>query len=136
MCPVTDDARPLSTTVFVRGLAVAARIGLHAHEEGRDQPLIVDADLEIETDGWSRLADTVNYERVGVHARAIAERGHIGLVESFAHRLAVACLAEPRVVRVRVRVEKPLALAPHASAAGVEIVLCRDYVAAGRGAAP
>ena len=116
-----------STTVFVRGLSVNARIGVYAHEEGRDQPLVVDADLEIDTDGWTRLSDTVNYERVGVHARAIAEAGHIGLVESFAHRLAVACLAEPRVVRVRIRVEKPLALAPHASAAGVEIVLARDY---------
>jgi dihydroneopterin aldolase len=116
----------LSTTVFVRGLTVNARIGMYAHEEGQDQPLIVDADLSIETHGWSRLSDTVNYERVGVHARAIAEAGHIGLVETFAHRLAVACLAEPRVVRVRIRVEKPLALAPHASAAGVEIVLARD----------
>ena len=116
-----------STTVFVRGLSVAARIGMYAHEEGRDQPLVIDADLEIETEGWTRLSDTVNYERVGVHARAIAAAGHIGLVESFAHRLAVACLAEPRVTKVRIRVEKPLALAPHASAAGVEIVLTRDY---------
>ena len=115
-----------STTVFVRGLSVNARIGVYAHEEGRDQPLLIDADLLIETDGWARLSDTVNYERVGVHARAIAAAGHIGLVETFAHRLAVACLAEPRVRRARIRVEKPLALAPHASAAGVEIVLTRD----------
>ncbi len=105
---------------------VNARIGVYAHEEGRDQPLVIDADLTIETDGWTRLSETVNYERVGVHARAIAEAGHIGLVETFAHRLAVACLAEPRVIRVRIRVEKPLALAPHASAAGVEIVLSRE----------
>ena len=115
-----------ATTVFVRGLSVDAHIGLHAHEKGRHQPLIVDADLTIETDGWARLSDTVNYERVGVHARAIAQAGHIGLVETFAHRLAVVCLAEPRVTRVRIRVEKPLALAPNASAAGVEIVLARD----------
>lgn len=116
-----------STTVFVRGLSVEARIGMYAHEEGRHQPLVIDADLTIETDGWTRLTDTVNYERVGVHARAIAAAGHIGLVETFAHRLAVACLAEPRVTRVRIRVEKPLALAPQAAAAGVEIVLTRDY---------
>ncbi len=116
-----------TTTIFVRGLTIAAFIGLHAHEKGHHQPLIVDADLTIETDGWARLSDTVNYERVGVQARAIAEAGHIGLVETFAHRLAVACLAESRVKRVRIRVEKPLALAPRASAAGVEIVLTRDY---------
>lgn len=122
-----------STTVFVRGLSVAARIGVYAYEEGRDQPLVIDADLAIETDGWSRLSDTVNYEQVGEHARAIAGAGHIRLVETFAHRLAVACLAEPRVTRVRIRVEKPLALAPQASAAGVEIVLTRGYDRDGMG---
>ena len=130
---MADRKSKISTTVFVRGLSVAARIGVYDHEEGRDQPLIIDADLEIETHGWSRLSDTVNYERVGVHARAIAEAGHIGLVETFAHRLAVACLAEPRVVRVRIRVEKPLALAPHAAAAGVEITLAEDYDPLGQG---
>jgi len=119
------DVQAISTTIFVRGLSVSANIGLYAHEQGLTQPLVIDADLHIETDGWSRLSDTVNYERVGLHARAIADAGHIGLVETFAHRLAVACLAEPRVIRVRIRVEKPLALAPHASAAGVEIVLGR-----------
>ena len=132
---MTDAAPRASTTVFVRGLSVSARIGLYRHEQGREQPLIVDADLEIETAGWSHVSDTVNYERVGVHARAIARAGHIGLVETFAHRLAVACLAEPRVFRVRIRVEKPLALAPHAAAAGVEIMLARDYIGASQGAA-
>lgn len=115
-----------TTRIFVRGLTVQARIGVHAHEHGRDQPLIVDVDLDIDTAGWKALADTVNYEKVAAHAQAIAGAGHIGLVESFAHQLAVACLAEPRVLRVRVRVEKPLALAPRAAAAGVEIVLVRD----------
>ena len=72
------------------------------------------------------LSDTLNYEMIGEAARAIAAEGHIGLVETFAERLAHACLADPRVTRARVRVEKPLALAPHAEAAGVEITLVRD----------
>jgi dihydroneopterin aldolase len=46
-------------------------------------------------------------------------------VESFADRLAQACMADSRVTRARVRVEKPLALAPDAVAAGVEIVVER-----------
>ena len=40
-------------------------------------------------------------------------------------RLAEACLQDARVTRARVRIEKPLALAPHAVGAGVEIVLQR-----------
>ncbi len=118
-------ARILVTKVFVRGLAVEAEIGVHAHEQGRRQPLIVDVELDDAAAGWRALADTVDYETIARRARAIAAAGHIGLVESFAERLARACFEEPRVLRARVRVEKPLALAPHAAAAGVEITAVR-----------
>ena len=115
----------LTTRVFVRGLAIDASIGVYPHEQARTQPLIVDVEMDVAATGWRALSDTVNYEHVLAHARAIAASGHIGLVESFAWRLAQACLEEPRVERVRVRVEKPMALAPHAAAAGVEIVDAR-----------
>ncbi|MEO8813307.1 MAG: dihydroneopterin aldolase, partial [Caulobacteraceae bacterium] len=82
----------VTTTVFVRGLTVEAEIGVHGHERGRRQPLIVDVELQIDTNGWRALTDTVNYEAVAAHARTIAASGHIGLVESFAERLARACL--------------------------------------------
>ena len=117
--------RRVMTKVFVTGLKVEAQIGVYAHEKGRNQPLIVDVELDVPASGVERLADTVNYEIVGEAARQIAASGHIGLVETFAERLARACLIDPRVTRARVRVEKPQALAPHAAGAGVEIVLVR-----------
>ncbi len=46
-------------------------------------------------------------------------------MEAFAERLGQMCLEDERVTRVRVRVEKPLALAPEAAAAGAEITLTR-----------
>ncbi len=113
------------TKVFVRGLEVEARIGVHPHEKGRRQPLIIDVELDVATDRWRKLSDTINYETIADHARAIAGKGHIQVVESFAQRLAAACFTDPRVLKARVRVEKPLALAPHASAAGVEITAVR-----------
>ena len=117
----------VSATVFVRALTVEVEIGVYTHEHGRRQPLIVDVELEIDPPaaGWRSIGETVNYERVGEHARTIADAGHIGLVETFAWRLAQACLAEPRVLRVKVRVEKPMALSPNALAAGVEIAVQR-----------
>jgi dihydroneopterin aldolase len=111
-----------STRVFVHGLAVEAEIGVHSHEQGRRQPLVVDVDLDIAGEPWRSIRDTVDYEKIGAHARRVAEAGHIGLVETFAWRLARACLAEPGVVRARVRVQKPQALAHEAASAGVEIV--------------
>jgi 7,8-dihydroneopterin aldolase/epimerase/oxygenase len=130
MSPVTDPAasppRFVSAKVFVRGLTVDAEIGVHAHERGRRQPLIVDVELDVAAGGWRSIGDTVNYERIVRHARDLADGGHILLVETFALRLARACLSEPSALRARVRVEKPHALAPQAQAAGVEIVLERD----------
>jgi len=113
------------TKVFVTGLKIEAEIGVYKHEIGRAQPLVVDVELDVPTAGAERLADTLNYETILTSARGIAAEGHIALVEAFAERLARACLADPRVTRARVRVEKPLALAPDALGAGVEITIVR-----------
>lgn len=124
--PVPEvQGRVVMTKIFVTGLKVEAEIGVYTHEKGRAQPLVVDVELDVPTAGASRLADTVNYETIGQFARAIVAEGHIQLVEDFAERLARACLTDGRVMRARVRVEKPLALAPHAAAAGVEITVVR-----------
>jgi dihydroneopterin aldolase len=115
----------VTTKVFVRGLEVRAEIGVYERERGITQPLVVDIEAEVEAAGWRHLEETVNYETLAAHAAAIAAGGHIGLVETFAQRLAEACVAEPRVREVRVRVEKLRALEPAAAAAGVEIIARR-----------
>jgi dihydroneopterin aldolase len=120
------DLRTVMTRVFVTGLKVQAHIGVHAHEQGRTQPLSVDVELDVPSAGAERLADTLNYETILSAARTVAAEGHILLVEAFAEQLARACLADERVTRARVRVEKPLALAPDAAGAGAEIILVRD----------
>lgn len=120
-----SEAQVIMTRVFVTGLTVQAEIGVYRHEIGKVQPLVVDVELDVPTAGAERLADTLNYETILEAAQAVAAEGHIALVETFAERLARACLADARVTRARVRVEKPLALAPHAVGAGVEITLSR-----------
>lgn len=122
---MTAGTQVVMTKVFVTGLQVQAEIGVYRHEVGRMQPLVVDVELDVPTAGAEKLADTLNYETVLRAAQDLAAQGHIQLVETFAERLARLCLADPRVTRARVRVEKPLALAPHATGAGVEITLVR-----------
>ena len=118
--------RTVMTKVFVTGLKVQAEIGVYKHEIGRVQPLVVDVELDVPTAGAERLSETLNYETILEAARAIAGAGHIELVETFAERLGRACLADPRVTQARIRVEKPLALAPDAGRHGVEITITRD----------
>ena len=120
-----NPARVIVTKVFVRGLKVEAWIGVYDHEHGRQQPLVIDVELDIAASHCEQLGDTVNYETILQAAQGIAAEGHIDLVETFAERLAQACFDDSRVTRARVRVEKPLALAPHAAAAGVEITAVR-----------
>ena len=118
-------ARILATKIIVRGLALLAEIGVHDHERGRRQALVADVELDVVGCAGPALEDTINYENIVQQAHAIIAQGHVLLVEDFALRLASACLGDPRVRRVKVRVEKPEALAPHAAAAGVEIVLAQ-----------
>jgi dihydroneopterin aldolase len=118
--------RVTHTKIFVRAMRLEAYVGVYAHEQGRTQPLVVDVELDVAVAGFRRLEDTLNYETIVATAKALAAEGHIGLVESFAERLAGALLADQRVTRARVRVEKPEALAPAAAAAGVEIIAVRS----------
>ena len=110
--------------VFMRGLELEAEIGVHPHERGRAQPLRVDVEAELAPGAVEAIADTLNYETLRALALALADRGHIELVESYADDLAGAVLRNTAALRVRVRVEKPQALAG-AQAAGVEVVLSR-----------
>ena len=125
--PVDGQKTPriVGATVFVRAIRVDAEIGIHDHEYGRTQPLIVDVEMTIDATGFEHISDTINYETIVAKARAVAAEGHLKLVERYAQELAYACLEDPRAKRVRVRVEKPEALAPAAEAAGVELVVER-----------
>lgn len=121
--PLSEPRRE-GLKVFVRGLRLQAGIGVYEHEQGRTQPLVLDVELDLGARPVEGIADTVNYETVAAAARAIAAAGHVGLVETFAERLALACLEDPRVQAVRVRVDKPEAL-PCAEAAGCEVAYGR-----------
>jgi dihydroneopterin aldolase len=109
--------------VCVRELVVQAEIGVYEHEHGRSQPLVIEVELDLSAEHFEHIADTISYETIAQHARAIAAAGHMKLVETFAERLGRACMEDPRVRAARVRVSKPEALAP--AMAGVEIRLER-----------
>ena len=120
-----DAARRLRL-VFVRGLALQARLGIYPHEKARPQRVIVGVELAVADEsaptsvGPDDLRRVVDYESVVRAARATAEDGHTLLVETLAERIATAALADPRVRAARVTVEKPDAF-PDAATVGVTI---------------
>lgn len=118
------EPRRLGLKVLVRALKVDASIGFYDHEHGRLQPLVVDVELDLGAGPVERLTDTLDYDGVARIVRDLAAGPHIVLIETFAERTALACLADPRVLAVRVRVEKPGAI-PDAAAAGCEVAYAR-----------
>lgn len=115
------------TRIFVRGLMVEAEVGVYAHEKGARRPLVVD--LEITVDPAVRaehdqLSETIDYDTLVSHARAVASGEHLHLIETFAEMVAERLLSDPRVTASRVRVEKPGAV-PGAACSGVEVVRVR-----------
>ncbi len=118
---MSDAVLRLTTlAVFIQGLTLDAEIGLYEHERGRTQPLSVDVELQLSAAVTHDIHDAVNYESLAAKARALAAAGHVELVETFAERLAAACLEHPRALQARVRIRKPEAIAG-ADAAGVEL---------------
>jgi 7,8-dihydroneopterin aldolase/epimerase/oxygenase len=105
-------------TIFIAGLEMQARIGVHDHEHGRTQTLLFDIEFGLDPAIRDDLADTLDYETVVQLVNRVLGDGHIQLVETVARRVADALRYDLRVKDVVVRVTKPTAL-PGAGAAGV-----------------
>jgi 7,8-dihydroneopterin aldolase/epimerase/oxygenase len=116
--------------VFIRDLVLFASIGVHPHELKAPQRVRINLELAVEDDGAAKLSRAavgadelsrvVDYEALAQRVRAIVAQGHVRLVETLAERLAETCLADARVRRAMVRVEK-LDVFSDAASAGVEI---------------
>ena len=107
--------------LLIKDLTLKARIGIHPHER---EPQRVRINAEVEILGDPRpigddIANVISYEDLVARIKDMIGAGHINLVETLAARIADICLADPRAVRVFIRVEK-LDIEPGA-AVGIEI---------------
>ncbi len=120
------DADRKLRLVFVRGLELQARLGVHAHEKVAPQRVIIGVELAVDDDaaphgvGEDDLKRVVDYEYVVEAARAVARAGHVLLVETLAERIATLSMKDHRVRNVRVTVEKPDAF-PDVATVGVVV---------------
>jgi dihydroneopterin aldolase len=109
--------------VFIRDLVAGCYLGVHSHEKGSRQRVRVNLDLGVRDDGppeGDSIHEVVCYEDVAEGLRRLLAGPHVNLVETLAENIARFCLEDPRVLSVRVRLEK-LDVFPDAAAAGVEI---------------
>jgi 7,8-dihydroneopterin aldolase/epimerase/oxygenase len=109
--------------VLIRDLVLPCEIGVLRREQGAQQRVRINLDLAVREEPRpieDDLRNVLCYDEIVSGVRAIVAAGHVNLVETLAERIAAMCLADQRVVRVRVRVEK-LDVYPDAASVGVEI---------------
>ena len=117
------EAQPGVYRIFIRDLVLSCSIGVHDWEKLAPQRVRVNVDVTAREPRAALEDDidkVVSYEDLVTGIRGIVAEGHINLVETLAERVAAICLADPRAVIVRVRVEKPDVVVD-AGGVGVEI---------------
>lgn len=117
------DATRSVRHVFVKDLILDSSIGIYDHEKVRTQKICVNVDLSVteETSPLNHDYDNVVcYEEVVKGIQNIVNSGHVELVETLAEKIADMNLIDPRVIAVRVRVEKLEAI-KNTKSVGVEI---------------
>ncbi|MEM7651978.1 MAG: dihydroneopterin aldolase [Pseudomonadota bacterium] len=127
--PHEQTSSPIITgRVFVRDLLLPARIGVFPQELDREQMIRLSLDLEVTPDALPDNDDqtaVVRYDQIVAQAKSVIAEGHIGLVETLAHRLADICLEDPRVLSATVTVEK-LQAVPQSASVGVTMTRRRN----------
>lgn len=109
--------------LLIRDMIVEMQIGAYDDERGKTQKVRIN--IVAEPSIWpdashDNLNETISYDMIVQHVWKVTRAGHIHLAETVAERIAAACLTEPAIRKVTVRVEK-LEIYPFAIP-GVEIV--------------
>jgi dihydroneopterin aldolase/D-erythro-7,8-dihydroneopterin triphosphate epimerase len=114
--------------IDIKDLHLRTIIGINDQERRNRQDVLINItlDTDMRAAGSSDdIDDAVNYRTITKQVIELVEQSSFFLVEKMAAEIAAICLADPRVERARVRVEKPGALR-FARSVGVEIERGRE----------
>jgi dihydroneopterin aldolase/2-amino-4-hydroxy-6-hydroxymethyldihydropteridine diphosphokinase len=136
----------MSDQIHITDLLLRTIIGINDDERRNKQDVLINITLHADTRAAGAsddIAAAVNYRTLTKRVIALVEGAQFYLVERMAAEIAAICLADPRVARASVRVEKPGALR-FARSVGVEIqrtradlkALNRAFISLGANIAP
>ena len=99
--------------IYIRDLSLRCIIGVFPEEREKKQDILINIamDCDLQRAGTTdHLDDAVDYKVIKQEIIAMVEASQFNLIETMADRAAKICLADPRVCRVTVTVDKPGAL--------------------------
>lgn len=114
--------------IIIRDLKVDCLIGIHDYEKTKRQPVLINLTCQAlmpTPNDNPDLNHYLCYDQLIKSIQTLAASDHIHLVETLAERIADYCLADERVSRVTVRVEKTTVYA-NVGSVGVEIIRERN----------
>lgn len=114
-------------TILIKDLLVRTIIGINEEERRNKQDVVINMTLYTDHTAAASddIADTVNYKTIAKQTIRLVEESQFYLVEKMALEIISLCLADPRVERAVVAVEKPGALR-FARSVGVTVDRTRD----------
>jgi FolB domain-containing protein len=128
---IQHDAETYMTDeIRIKGLFLRTIIGINDDEREHKQDVRINLSLAVDTRPAARtdhIDDAVNYRTITKDVIDLVENSKFFLVERMAEEIARVCLADPRVERVKVSIEKPAALR-FARSVGVAIARSRGDV--------
>ena len=110
--------------IHIRDLSLRCIVGIYPEERKAKQDVLINITLYADLSAAcrsDRIEDTVDYKCIKKEVIAAVESSQCQLLEHLTARVAAICLAEPKVERVKVAVEKPGALR-YARSVAVEII--------------
>jgi FolB domain-containing protein len=95
--------------IHIKDLLVRTIIGVNEEERRDKQDVLINITLYTDHSAAASddIADTVNYRTLAKQTIKLAENSQFFLVEKLALEIVDICLADPRVERAVVTVEKP-----------------------------
>lgn len=114
--------------ILIKNLRLRCIIGINDFERQEKQDVLINVILWTDASEAAEKDDinlTLDYKKVTKDIIALVENSKFFLVESLAQKIVDTCLANARVSKVKVRVEKPGAIR-FAQSVGIEILRKKD----------
>lgn len=110
--------------IFIKGLALEAKIGIYEHEKGVTQPISVDLEIFLDSTKAASsglIKDTIDYDEVAQTIASIVAQTRFELLESLAEAVTAKLLSDFKMSQLVCTIFKPKAL-NNAETVGISIV--------------
>ncbi len=118
----------MTDTIFIKDLLIRGIIGINPDERVNQQDILINIAMTADIRPASAsddIADAVNYRTITKQVIKLVQETQYFLVEKLVQEIANVCLANEKVQKVRVTVEKPGAIR-FADSVGITIERTRE----------